>query len=96
MNLSNKNILTAVDIVIFSVSAEGLQKGLDLLFNYCKRWKLKINANKTKVIVFRKAELLPRDIQFTFGDQVLEMVNSFSRYCLYTRWLVPLMQHILV
>ena len=51
-------LLYVDDIVVFSDSAEGLQKGLDSLFIYCQRWKLKINVMKTKKNVFRKGGIL--------------------------------------
>ena len=47
-------LLYADDIVIFGNSAEQLQDSLNLLSNYCQRWKLTVNINKTKVLVFRK------------------------------------------
>ena len=47
-------LLYADDIVFFGNSAEQLQDSLNLLSNYCKRWKLTVNINKTKVMVFRK------------------------------------------
>ena len=39
-------LLYADDIVIFSESSEDLQKGLDILYEYCQRWKLTVNAKK--------------------------------------------------
>ena len=43
------SLLYADDIIIiFSESAEGLQKGLDILKGYCDKWKLIVNTNKTK------------------------------------------------
>ena len=33
-------LLYADDITIFAETAEGLQEGLNLLSNYCTRWKL--------------------------------------------------------
>ena len=71
-------LLYADDIVVFSDSAEGLQNGLDSLFIYCQRWKLKINVMKTKIIVFREGGILPRNLHFTLNGECLEMVNSFS------------------
>ncbi len=53
-------LLYADDIVIFSETAEGLQTGLNILFDYCQRWKLTVNINITKVMVFRKGGRLPR------------------------------------
>ena len=47
-------LLYADDIVLFAKSAEELQEGLNLLHGYCIKWKLKINVNKTKIVVFRK------------------------------------------
>ena len=47
-------LLYADDIVIFSNTSEGLQKGLDILGDYCQKWNLTVNIDKTKVMVFRK------------------------------------------
>ena len=57
-------LLYADDIIIFGKSQNELQAGLDLLDNYCDRWKLKVNTTKTKVMVFRKGGLLPRNMSF--------------------------------
>ena len=40
-------LLYADDITLFSETAEGLQEGLNLLSNYCDRWKLTVNTDKT-------------------------------------------------
>ena len=32
----------------------GLQRGLDCMYQFCKTWHLKINVNKSKIIIFRK------------------------------------------
>lgn len=42
----------ADDMVLLSPTAEGLQENLNLLNTYCKDWCRKVNAQKTKVIVF--------------------------------------------
>ena len=55
-------LLYADDIVIFSETRDGLQRGLDILFEYCNRWKLTVNTDKTKIIVFRKGGSIPRCI----------------------------------
>lgn len=71
-------LLYADDIVIFSETAEGLQKGFDILLQYCGRWKLKVNTNKTKVMVFRKAGPIARDLQFLYDNTNIEIVTSFT------------------
>ena len=70
-------LLYADDIVIFSNSKEGLQKGLDVLADYCNKWKLTVNIDKTKVMIFRKGGNLPRNISFTFQGKNIEIVNRF-------------------
>lgn len=71
-------LLYADDIVIFSNSADGLQGGLDSLLVYCNRWKLKLNVDKTKVIIFRKSGSLPRHLSFSFNGEQIEIIKSFS------------------
>ena len=71
-------LLYADDIVIFSESADGLQKGLNILYEYCQRWKLTVNPIKSKIIIFRKGGRLPQNLSFRYGDTNLEIVNKFT------------------
>lgn len=71
-------LLYADDIVIFSNTAEDLQKALDLLEQYCNRWRLKLNVSKTKIMVFRKGGQLPRNLSFTYEGSQIEIVKSFK------------------
>lgn len=45
-------LLYADDLVLLSKTKGGLQTKLDHLNNYCEKWGLKINTDKTKVLVF--------------------------------------------
>ena len=47
-------LLYADDTAIFSDSHQGLQKVLENLEVYCKIWKLTVNVDKTKVVVFER------------------------------------------
>jgi hypothetical protein len=42
----------ADDLVILSESQSGLQSALNKLENYCHKWQLTVNKNKTKVMIF--------------------------------------------
>ena len=42
-------LLYADDIVIFSNTSKGLQRGLDILSDYCQKWKLTVNIEKQKL-----------------------------------------------
>jgi len=46
--------LYADDIVIFANDSSELQSSLYVKFEYCQRWKLKVNIKTTKIMVFRK------------------------------------------
>lgn len=71
-------LLYADDITIFANNPDELQRGLDLLVQYCKRWKLTINVSKTKVLVFRKGGALPRNLSFNYDGTPLEIVKHFK------------------
>ena len=69
--------LYADDITLIANDKENLQLSLNILENYCKRWKLKVNTQKIKVMVFRKGGRLRDNISFNFDGAELEIVNTF-------------------
>ena len=71
-------LLYADDIIVFANTAEELQEQLNRLKLYCDKWKLKINVEKTKVMVFRKGGRLPNNVSFTYDGQVLDIVKRFT------------------
>ena len=54
-----------------------MQHSLNILEQYCSTWKLKVNTNKTKVMVFRKSGRLPENLHFFYDGSELEIVNKF-------------------
>ena len=44
----------ADDTIILAESPDDLQNSLNELFNYCQKWKLKVNEDKTKILCFTK------------------------------------------
>ena len=71
-------LMYADDIVILAESAEGLQKGLNILQEYCLKWKLTVNTLKTKCLIFRKGRLPQREIIFYYNENELEIVKHFQ------------------
>ena len=45
-------LLYADDMVLFAESMEELQDLLDKFQIYCSQWKLKVNSEKSKVVIF--------------------------------------------
>ena len=71
-------IMYADDTVLFANSKEGLQKCLDSLQLYCDKWKLQVNADKTKVLVFANRKINKANINFTIGGKNVEIVDEFK------------------
>ena len=71
-------ILYADDLVIMSENAYVLQKLLNGLNDYCNACYLKINASKSKVMVFRKGGNLARSDRFFLENKQIEIVDSFK------------------
>jgi len=71
-------ILYADNIVIFANSKEDLQLSLNALYEYCQRWKMIVNINKTKVMVIRKSGRLTALTTFYYNNEELELVRKFT------------------
>ena len=57
----------ADDVVVISESAQGLQREIDKLQAYCTKWKLKLNTDKSQVVIFQKGNANTNH-QWFFGD----------------------------
>ena len=68
-------LLYADDVVIFAESSEMLQVEIDKLYEYCEKWKLRLNTEKSKIIVFRKGNRPPTQ-QWKFGDNILQTATA--------------------
>ena len=71
-------LMYADDIVLLSKTAKGLQTLLCRLENFCNKWNLKVNINKTKIIIFNKAGRVLKGHNFTYGNILLEHVNEYK------------------
>ena len=69
-------LVFADDIALFTTDYQSLQSQLNALYNYSEKWGLKINAKKTKVLIFQK-RWQQMDCTFTINGEVLDVVDSF-------------------
>ena len=53
-DINIKTLLYADDLALLSETREDLQVGLDILYEYCHRWKLTINTEKNIYIYFQE------------------------------------------
>ena len=76
-DISINCLMYADDVVLLSKTSEGLQNCLDKLGDYCKKWKLSVNTNKTKVLIFNKSgKLVPE--KFFLDKTVLENARNYT------------------
>lgn len=68
-------LLYADDTVIMSDSQEDFQNSLNYFYNYCKEWHLKINFNKTKIVIFGARQL--QHFDFKIGNNGIEIQDHF-------------------
>jgi hypothetical protein len=71
------SLLYADDLLIFSLTAEGLQQSLSKLGAYCKDWGLEINLDKTKIIKFCKSGRRCSDT-FVINDTLIKCVHNYK------------------
>ena len=77
-------LLYADDMVLLATSAEGLQRQLDLLQQFCQQWGLTVNTVKTKLMLLsgqrtqQAAKQTAEAAGLSFGGQQLESFTSFK------------------
>ena len=78
-NGRNINCLAyADDIVIMAMTEEGLQSLLNVIWKWCRSWRMIVNCDKTKVVHFRKQARKLADVDFTIGGIKLEKVKQYK------------------
>lgn len=71
-------LLYADDIVLIAPSEQSLQLMLDTVHEWCTKWRLTINKDKTKIIHFRPAAIHCTQFNFRCGDVVLDLTDSYK------------------
>lgn len=70
-------MLYADDTIIMSETKEGMQNALNVFEHYCQMWKLEVNVEKTKIIVFSKRKV-KQNMNFHISGKSIEIVNSYT------------------
>ena len=71
-------LLFADDTSLFGEDVEGLKQSLMVLEEWCSRWGMKVNAEKSAIIHFRRKSCLPCDHQFSIMGEVIPMVSNYK------------------
>ena len=75
-NMKINILMYADDTLILSKSRKGLQKALHILQVYCHKWQLKINIDKTKVMIFNKLKV--EEFEFELNGEKLQIVHKYN------------------
>jgi predicted peroxiredoxin len=75
-------ILYADDTVLLSDTSKDLQKQLNLFEEYCKQWKLTVNTDKTKIVIFGSRVANDQTL-YIFNNKRLEIVNEYKYLGIY-------------
>lgn len=70
-------VLFYADDTILLESLDYLQHQLHVFQRYCKSWHLKVNSDKTKIVIFNKGRSNV-DYSLKYGDISLEIVDDFK------------------
>ena len=61
--------------IILAKTACDLQKALDVLSDYCKQWKMTVNASKTKIIIFYRGKIRNKPL-FKIVIELIDVVDE--------------------
>ena len=70
-------LLYADDTVIFSDNELDMQHALNTVEDYCSEWKLTVNIEKTKLMIFGQRKI-NTNLKFTFNRQEIEIVKEYK------------------
>ena len=79
INTTYTCLLYADDMILLSESKSGLQDQLDLLGNYCDKWFLKINPEKSQTMCIRplRSKIESSNMSFTMNGSILKSTTSY-------------------
>ena len=72
------SLFWADDLVLISTTNEGLQNQLNVVNQYFSDWKLTLNTEKTKTIIFNKTGATLKKHQINYGGELIKTVKYFS------------------
>jgi hypothetical protein len=71
-------LLLADDLAVGTTTSIGKQRAINNIKEYCEEWKLKINTNKTKIVVFKKGGKLSKYENCKLGGEETEVANEIK------------------
>ena len=71
-------LLYTDDLVLIAESERDLQNMLNVLFDWCFKWRMKENEKKSKIIHFRNMSVERTNFVFKYGTQSIDIVDRYK------------------
>ena len=71
-------LLYADDMIIISDTPFHLQQMLNKFNEYCNRWSLNVNIDKTKITLFRNGGYVEKNESWKYNNRPLEIVSCYK------------------
>ena len=71
-------LLFADGTSLFGEDVEGLKRSLMVLDEWCSRWGMRVNAEKSAIIHFRRKSCLQTGHEFSIGGEVIPVVAKYK------------------
>ena len=72
------HLLFADDLLLLSETSNGLQNCLNKLGHFCQEWKLDVNLNKTKIMIFSNGRRKYKNYNFIYKGHKLDVTDTYK------------------
>ena len=76
-NLTLNSYAYADDVTVFSLTASGLQKLIDICYDYSKKWRFNFGIKKTKCMIVGKS-IIQREPEWYLGHSQILVDNKLE------------------
>ena len=71
-------LMYADDIALISENEQNLQDMLNIVYNWCSKWGMVLNRDKSKIIHFRRKNVERSEFEFSYGNDVLSYCDNYK------------------
>ena len=71
-------LLFADEVALIAETEENMQKMLKCLHEWCSKWRLGLNMDKTKIVHYRHESCAQSDFFFSIGETKVSMTNTYK------------------
>ena len=77
-NLSVQILMYADDIALVSENEQNLQDMINIVYDWCSQWGMKLNVEKSKIVHYRKKTIECSKFNFLYGQNILAYSSEYK------------------